>query len=65
MSVRAGFDMQQVITPDYGGIRVGKQSERVTGFVREIQRNCWFIHADSYGTYTGLLEFWKLFLYAS
>lgn len=65
MSVWAAFDMQEVVTADCGCVRIGKQSEGVTGFAREVLRNLWLINADSNGTYTGMLEFWKLLLYAS
>lgn len=57
--------MQQVVTADCGCIRIRKQRECVTGFAREILRNRWLINADSNRTYTGLLELWKLLLYAS
>jgi hypothetical protein len=50
---------------DYCCIGVGKQSESVTGFAREVLRDLWLVDANGNGTYTGLLEFWKLLLYAS
>lgn len=65
MSIRTAFDMQQVVTADCGCIRIRKQRECVTGFAREVERDAWFVNANSNGTYTGLLEFWKLLLYAS
>ena len=65
MSVRAAFDVQQAVTPDCGRIRIREQSKGVTGFAREIQRNFRLVDADGNRTYTGLLELWKLLLYAS
>lgn len=65
MSVWAAFDVQQAVTPYCGRIRIRKQSKGVTGFAREILRNFRLVDADGNRTYTGLLELWKLLLYAS
>lgn len=65
MSIRPALRVQHVITTNSFGVGVRKQSECISGFAREIQRNSWFVHADSNGTYARLLELRKLFLYAS
>lgn len=65
MSIRPAFWVKQIVTTNSFGVGVRKQSECITGFAREIQRNSRFVHADSNGPYASLLELRELFLYAS
>jgi hypothetical protein len=65
MPFRTASGMQQVISADGCGIRVGKNGERITRLLRQIERDCWSVHTDRHRTHSRRFEFRQSFFHAS